>query len=324
MGERDMDHALAQLEKILRDIYEKTGVRVHLNPDGTDQTVFSLEAPGGTYTAYLDGAGEAAERTAKLVQYLVSNADFRVLLPDRNERLRGILLGEESEWDMFRYMTRYGVQNGACMAFDIVPDKRIAEVSELVKGCLAETNDLAVTMDQKRLAVIRFSDGEQSAFEFGQFLWQSVYEELGVRASIGIGCEVASFSEIALSYGQAVTAVRMGGMFGDAGEVHSYREYLLVKMLEDLPAGRLEDYMQQFRLKEAEEVFGDREMAATAEAFLDCDLNISETSRRLYMHRNTLMYRLEKIERVTGLDLKKFSDAVTFRVLSVLYRLARK
>ena len=143
-------------------------------------------------------------------------------------------------------------------------------------------------------------------------------------ASIGIGCEVAKPSEIALSYGQAVTAVRMGGMFGNAGEVHSYREYLLVRMLEDLPAGKLEEYMQQFRLRDVEEVFGAREMAATAEASLDCDLNVSETSRKLYMHRNTLMYRLEKIERVTGLDLKKFSDAVTFRVLSVLYRLARQ
>ena len=65
-------------------------------------------------------------------------------------------------------------------------------------------------------------------------------------------------------------------------------------------------------------------MTATAEAFLECDLNISETSRKLYMHRNTLMYRLDKIERVTGLNIRKFSDAVTFRVLSVLYHLSQQ
>ena len=319
-----MDHTLAQLEKILKDICDKTGVRVRLRPGASPQTAFALELPGGTYTAYLDGDGEEADRMAKLVRYLVANADFRSLLPDRGERLRGILLGEESEWDVFRFLTRYAIPDGACTAIDIVPDKRLPEAEELINECISKTRDLAVAMDQSRFAVIRFSDADQSAVEFGQFLWQSMYEELGVHASIGIGCEVAKLSEIALSYGQAVTAVRMGGMFGNAGEVHSYREYLLVRMLEDLPAGKLEEYMQQFRLRDVEEVFGDREMAATAEAFLDCDLNVSETSRKLYMHRNTLMYRLEKIERVTGLDLKKFSDAVTFRVLSVLYRLARQ
>ncbi|MDE5897076.1 MAG: helix-turn-helix domain-containing protein, partial [Clostridia bacterium] len=63
------------------------------------------------------------------------------------------------------------------------------------------------------------------------------------------------------------------------------------------------------------------EMSGTAEAFLECSLNLSETSRNLFLHRNTLTYRLDKIERVTGLNIRKFSDAVTFRVITILYRL---
>ena len=62
-------------------------------------------------------------------------------------------------------------------------------------------------------------------------------------------------------------------------------------------------------------------MYVHAEAFLESSLNVSEASRNLFMHRNTLMYRLDKIERVTGLNIRKFSDAVTFRILSVLHRL---
>ena len=322
-GDADMDHVFAQLKKLLGDIGEKTGVRVRLAPGGGEETAFPLEFCGRTQTAYLDGTGEEAARTAKLVHYLVANADARTFA-DRDEQLRSILLGEGSEWDTFRFITRCLAHNGACTALDVLPEKRPAEAFELIKGCIAESHDLVVRMDKSRLAVVRFSDDEQSAYDFGQFLWQSMYEELGVQASIGVGCEVSSFSEIALSYGQAVTAVRMGAMFRDTGEVHSYREYLLVKMLEDVPRTRLEEYMMQFRLKDIEEVFGDREMTATAEAFLECDLNISETSRRLYMHRNTLMYRLDKIERVTGLNIRKFSDAVTFRVLSVLYHLSQQ
>ena len=142
-----------------------------------------------------------------------------------------------------------------------------------------------------------------------------------MHASVGIGCEVASFSEIAQSYSQAVTAVRVSAMFRDAGEVHSYREYLLVRMLEDVPRSRLEEYMTQFRIGGIGEVFGDEELYETADAFLESSLNLSETSRQLFMHRNTLMYRLDKIERITGLNIRKFSDAVTFRILSVLHRL---
>ena len=64
-------------------------------------------------------------------------------------------------------------------------------------------------------------------------------------------------------------------------------------------------------------------MALTAEEFLESSLNISETSRNLFMHRNTLTYRLDKIERATGLNIRKFSDAVTFRVITILYKLLK-
>ena len=65
-------------------------------------------------------------------------------------------------------------------------------------------------------------------------------------------------------------------------------------------------------------------MLSTAEEFLQSSLNVSETSRNLYMHRNTLLYRLDKIEKATGLNIRSFSDAVSFRVLTVIHRLLGK
>ena len=65
-------------------------------------------------------------------------------------------------------------------------------------------------------------------------------------------------------------------------------------------------------------------MLNTAEAFLQNNLNVSETSRLLYMHRNTLLYRLDKIEKATGLNVRQFADAVSFRVLTVMYKLLGK
>ncbi len=62
-------------------------------------------------------------------------------------------------------------------------------------------------------------------------------------------------------------------------------------------------------------VLSDRELMRTAECFIDCNLNISAAARELYMHRNTMMYRLDKIKRITGLDIRGFDAAVTFRIL---------
>jgi carbohydrate diacid regulator len=95
-------------------------------------------------------------------------------------------------------------------------------------------------------------------------------------------------------------------------------------MLEDIPEGKLNQYLAEITDEHCAEVFEDEEMLTTAEAFLQSSLNVSETSRNLYMHRNTLLYRLDKIEKATGLNIRLFSDAVSFRVLTVLYKLLGK
>ena len=94
-------------------------------------------------------------------------------------------------------------------------------------------------------------------------------------------------------------------------------------MLEDIPESKLADYLSVLLDGEAKELLKDEEMVNTAEEFLENSLNVSETSRNLYMHRNTLMYRLDKIERIMGLNLRKFSDAVTFRIITILNKLLK-
>ena len=98
---------------------------------------------------------------------------------------------------------------------------------------------------------------------------------------------------------------------------------MLIKMIEDLPKYKLNEYLETLLDSGAREIFLDDEMINTAEEFLENSLNVSETSRKLYLHRNTLMYRLDKIERETGLNIRKFSDAVTFRLVTILFKLLK-
>ena len=99
---------------------------------------------------------------------------------------------------------------------------------------------------------------------------------------------------------------------------------MLVKMLEDASESKLIQYLSELMDDETQEILEEEEMVTTAEEFLRCSLNVSETSRNLYMHRNTLLYRLDKIEKATGLNIRLFPDAVSFRVLTILYKLLGK
>lgn len=314
--------SLLQLRGMFQDIFKETGTELSVTSFGGEETAFPLTYRGEQTTVYIRGKGGETEDKIKLVRYLVSGSSKEKAALAGEDSLKNILLGEGGEWDAFRYMTKNNLADGKCFAADVVPDRRADEAFRQIERCIEDRGDRAVRMDKSRIAIVKFSN-EESPAEFAQFIFQSLYEELGVRASVGVGCEVDSFSKIASSYTQAVTAVKLSGIFHSKGEVHSYREYLLVTMIEDLPEARLKEYLTQFGVSNTAEVFSDPDLASTAEEFLENSLNVSETSRSLFLHRNTLMYRLDKIKRITGLDLKDFSDAVTFRVISILYRLLK-
>lgn len=86
-----------------------------------------------------------------------------------------------------------------------------------------------------------------------------------------------------------------------------------------LAENQIEKLASFCNLKGLKKVFGDAELMRTAECFIECSLNISAAARTLYMHRNTMMYRLDKIKRFTGLDIRSFYDAAAFRVLYAVY-----
>ncbi len=93
----------------------------------------------------------------------------------------------------------------------------------------------------------------------------------------------------------------------------------LSTVAEGLSKSRREELLSAYDLKEFAKIFEDESMLATADTFISSGMNVSAAARRLYMHRNTLMYRLNLIYRKTGLDLRDFDMAVTFRMLHILY-----
>ena len=340
---------MSELEKIVKEIGEKLKISFRFykeNSRPVDVPICDKQFEGmtddGKYTYFrflyrnvgyigvLDGATEIEKNYAVLLPaYLEAFAEKETDL-SKAEYLKRILLGESSSMGIYKYMTKYSVRGAACFVLVLRVPKLMKETLAVLEQYGGNSLDTAVQMTDELCALVRFisgletEDGYRSSVDYAEFLVQSIKEELGIDVTAGVGPIVRELKDVSLSYARAENALRYSDVFEINGNVHSYREFLLIKMLEDVPEGRLSEYLSEIADEHFKEIFEDEEMLETAEAFLQSSLNISETSRNLYMHRNTLLYRLDKIEKATGLNIRLFSDAVSFRVLTILYKLLKR
>ena len=291
-------------------------------------TFFNLKFKGGKYVCVLFGAGEAQKNYALLIAELAENAFVKDVELTREEFMHSLLFGDINYAQSAKYVKKFGLSDISAFAMVVsVKAKSNADVKNILNIYMADDAGEVVSVDETQIALVKFVDEEieayQSTTEYAEFLVRSVYEETGARITISIGGTVKSIAGLGLSYAQALTAFRISASGNGKGAVHSFKEFMLVKMLEDMPKYKVNEYLDTLMDNNAKEIFADLEMINTAEEFLENSLNVSETSRKLYLHRNTLAYRLDKIEKATGLNIRKFSDAVTFRLITILYKLSR-
>lgn len=328
---------MSELGKLLADIQAKTGIAVEAKEDAAAECADVVQGGGKTrfrfafgpkaYIGEIAGDTQVEKNYALMLAALIENSAVQEANLSKGEFLRNILLGDCGAGKIQKYTIKYAVPDAPCFVLAVRTDKLLDEVMAMLMQSATNAADTVTAMDPHSCAFLKFVDESmdyQSAYDYAVFLGQTLYEELGVQINIGVGTTVKNIYESMLSYQQAATTVRMSALFDNKGTVHTYREYVFIRMLEDLPEQRLGEYMSELIGDEAKDIFEDEDMMNTAEEFLQNSLNVSETSRNLYMHRNTLMYRLDKIERFTGLNIRKFSDAVSFRVLTILYKLINK
>ena len=291
-------------------------------------TYFRFLYKGVGYIGVLNGAGEEEKRYAQLLPAYLESFVERETELSKTAQLKRILMGESSSMAVYKYTTKYSVRDTACFVIALRVDKHMQEALAVLEQYGGNSLDTAVHMGEDTCVLLRFVGAEMeeglSTVDYAEFLVQSLKEELGVDARAGVGPIVKDLKDAAVSYMGAENALRYADVFNVSGSVHSYREFILVKMLESVPEGKLVEYFTELSNENIKEIFDDEEMLNTAEAFLQSSLNVSETSRNLYMHRNTLLYRLDKIEKATGLNIRAFPDAVSFRVLTILHKLLRK
>ncbi len=149
--------------------------------------------------------------------------------------------------------------------------------------------------------------------KYASSLLERCAEEYGAKVLIGISTMVESLKDLAKAYKEARISIEVGKVFDIEKPIMSYESLGIGRLIYQLPITLCEIFLGEVFKKGALETL-DYETLMTVQAFFENNLNVSETSRKLFVHRNTLVYRLEKIRKLTGLDLREFENAVTFKV----------
>ncbi len=188
---------------------------------------------------------------------------------------------------------------------------------EIMQSVFPDKNtDYVINVDEQDIVVVKeLSDGEESedVEELARSVAQTLNTEFYSKVAIGISSIVTELRDLARAYKEARIALEVGKVFDTEKNIIGYDNLGIGRLIYQLPTTLCEVFLQEVFKKGSLESL-DRDTLDTVQKFFEYNLNVSETSRNLFVHRNTLVYRLEKIRKITGLDLRNFDQAITFKV----------
>lgn len=177
-------------------------------------------------------------------------------------------------------------------------------------------HDFVVSINDTDIALIKeipTTADPKFLLKLAETIEQKLLEELAIKVVIGIGTPARHIRELADRYKEALISIDVGKVFDTSKTIISYENLGIGRLIYQLPTTLCEIFLSEVFKRNPVEAL-DQETLFTIDKFFENNLNVSETSRKLFVHRNTLVYRLEKIKKITGLDLREFDHAIIFKV----------
>lgn len=272
------------------------------------------------YAVFVEGMDELAERyCAVLAISMTSIKQYYDEKYDRNNFIKNVILDNILPSDIYiksRELHFSGdvsrvvflirvVSSNDISAFDVVqnlfPDKQ--------KDFIFSISESDIVLVKEIKSGIESKDLEKLARSIVDTLGSEFY----TRVVVGIGTVVVGVKDLARSFKEAQVALEVGKVFDTEKSIVAYNNLGIARLIYQLPTTLCEMFLQEVFKKGSIENL-DHETLFTIQKFFENNLNVSETSRKLFVHRNTLVYRLEKIKKLTGLDLREFDHAIIFKV----------
>lgn len=241
---------------------------------------------------------------------------------DRNNFIQNVLLGNLLTVDLYSRAKKLHIEPKARVTFVIETGHKSNDmVLELVKNLSdLKSGDFVTSVDEHSVVLVKdvsFLDTEnitEDLEHIAMSLVDNLHMEAMVKVRVGYGNVVTQIPDIAQSYQEAKMALQVGKVFYAGMDTISYGRLGIGRLIYQLPMSLCEMYVKEVFGDNVPDILDDEEAMSTIHMFFENNLNISETARQLYVHRNTLVYRLERIEKSIGLDIRSFDDAMTFRI----------
>ena len=264
------------------------------------------------------GSGENVYLVGKMAAFQIQNLLIAYKERfDKDNFIKNLLLDNLLLVDIYSRAKKLHVQPDARRATMIIEGRVARDVNllELMRSYFgAGSKDFITAVDENNVIVVKEIEETDSELEKTALVYQAFLEKEGVRGvRVSYGTPVKEIKEVSRSYKEAKMAMDVGKIFFDERTVIAYSELGIGRLIYQLPIPLCKMFIK--------EIFGgknpddfDEETLITITKFFENSLNVSETSRQLFIHRNTLVYRLDKLQKSTGLDLRVFEDAITFKI----------
>ena len=276
----------------VRDGYTYKPFGAHMKPD---------------YAVFVEGTDEVAAKYASILAITLSSIkqyyDEKYVLPgDVHVKARELHFSA----DISRVVLLIRIlSTNDVSAYDVIqnlfPDKSKDFVFNITESDIVLVKEVANGVESKDLEKLARSISDTLSSEFY------------TRVTVGIGTVVEGVKDLARSFKEAQIALEVGKVFDTDKNIVSYDNLGIARLIYHLPTTLCETFLKEVFKKGSIESL-DHETLFTIQKFFENNLNVSETSRKLFVHRNTLVYRLEKIKKLTGLDLREFDHAIIFKI----------
>lgn len=275
------------------------------------QLEYILLAKGGSDDVYMVGKMAAFQIQNLLVAY---KERF-----DKDNFIKNLLLDNLLLVDIYNRAKKLHIETNVKRIVFIIETQHEKDVNalETVRSLFStKTKDFITAVDEKDIILVKevkpgetYDDLEKTA----SMIVDMLNTEALTRVNVAFGTIVNEIKDVSRSYKEAKMALDVGKIFYSTKNVVAYSKLGIGRLIYQLPLPLCRMFIKEIFDGKSPDDF-DEETLTTINKFFENSLNVSETSRQLYIHRNTLVYRLDKLQKSTGLDLRVFEDAITFKI----------
>ncbi len=282
--------------------------------------------PRPDYAVFVEGSDQIASKYAGILSVALSSIkqyyDERY---DRGNFIKNVILDNILPGDIYLKARELHLNADVMRAVLLirVNEKNDVSVYDVVQNLFPDKQkDFVINISETDIALVkevRAGINDKDLEKLAHSVADTLVSEFYTHSNIGIGTIVTGVKDLARSFKEAQVALEVGKVFDTERSIVSYDNLGIARLIYQLPTTLCEMFLKEVFKKGSIDSL-DQETLFTIQRFFENNLNVSETSRKLFVHRNTLVYRLEKIKKLTGLDLREFDDAIVFKVALMVKR----